>query len=122
MAKNKRVVSKSELYGVMANLNQNMESILVNIQSLLSIGVRRELVTVYEDKIEELRSWINSEILEVHFERELRDWAKFGKRVRDWERCDRNPGDENPTASVPSQPKSSFADPAGKGRRQIVAS
>jgi hypothetical protein len=48
----------------MANLNQNMEVMLGDIQNLLSFGIRHELVTVYQNKVEELRSWINSEILE----------------------------------------------------------
>jgi hypothetical protein len=121
MAKKKRIVSKTELYSAMANLNQNVEAVLGDIQSLLGLGVRHELVIVYQNKVEELRSWINSEILEIHFERELRDWAKFGKRVRAWERRDRNPENEMPIVTTPSQSNTNAA-VAGKKRRQVAAS
>ena len=67
---------------IRTRLNRNFEYVLLDFKTLERFGFRQELLTAFEVKVEELRAWANSELLEMQHERELRDWAQFGRRNR----------------------------------------
>lgn len=93
MPAKRRLHSKPELYEALSALNHNFEHVLADLKALSQFGFRQELLRIFEVKVEELRAWANSELLEKQLECELREWARFGRQSRKWEKRYEDPDD-----------------------------
>lgn len=88
-----QLFSKPALYAAIADLNRDLQLVLDDFRRLRQFRFRREFMDAVEIQIEELRAWSNGELLETQHERELTDWAHWGRRHEAWEKRLRDPGD-----------------------------
>jgi hypothetical protein len=93
MAKTKPTQEKAALYKVIAKINRDFERVIADLEQLQALGFRKERMTAFSVKVEELRSWVNSELLETQHDRELTDWARFGRLNRRWQKRYQDPND-----------------------------
>lgn len=88
-----QLLSKPALYAAIADLNRDLQLVLDDFRRLRQFRFRREFMDAVEIQIEELRAWSNGELLETQLDRELTDWAHWGRRHEAWEERLRDPGD-----------------------------
>ena len=88
-----QLFSKPVLYAAIADLNRDLQFVLDDFRRLRQFQFRREFMDAVEVQIEELRAWSNGELLETQHERELTDWAHWGRRHQAWEKRLRDPSD-----------------------------
>lgn len=88
-----RFFSKPALYAAIADLNRDLQLVLDDFRRLRQFRFRREFMDAVEVQIEELRAWSNGELLETQYDRELTDWAHWGRQHSAWEMRLRDPGD-----------------------------
>jgi hypothetical protein len=89
---------KSLAYDALFGLNQHFEQVFQSPERVRRLGLRetrfqREALQVCRATIEEARAWINFEITESLRDQEQRDWARFGKVRRRWEKKYEDPDD-----------------------------
>lgn len=90
----KQPAAKLLVYEILATLNQRFEQAVLDLQRIQELAiVRRDLIGALRDVIEETRAWTNFEVIEVMHEREQRDWARFGRLRRQWEKKYEDPND-----------------------------
>jgi hypothetical protein len=77
----------------MAKINRDFERVIADLEQLQGFGFRKELMRAFAVKAEELRSWVNSELIETRHDRELADWARFGRLNRKWQKRYEDPDD-----------------------------
>ncbi len=86
--------TKLRVYECLFLLNQSLQQVLRVLQRLEKCpGLRPALIRSYQVKLEEVRSEANYELTEILSELELRDWAKFGRKRRAWEKWLEDPDD-----------------------------
>ena len=98
-----QLFSKPALYAAVADLNRDLQLVLDDFRRLRQFRFSREFMDAVEVQIEELRAWSNGELLETQLDRELTDWAHWGRRHRTWEKRLRDPGDVLIEADRPRQ-------------------
>ena len=92
------VSRKSLAYAELFVLNQHFELVLQNLDRVRQLGIletrfQRKSLQACWATIEETRAWINFEITESLHDREQRDWTRFGKVRRRWEKKYEDPND-----------------------------
>ncbi len=86
--------AKLRVYEHLWALNQHLQQARLTLQRLEKCpGLRPALIRSYQVKLEEVRSEANYELTEILSELELRDWAKFGRKRRAWEKWLEDPDD-----------------------------
>lgn len=85
-------------YDALFGLNQHFEQVLQNLDRVRQLGLletrfKRKSLQACRVTIEETRAWINFEITESLHDREQRDWTRFGKVRRRWEKKYEDPND-----------------------------
>jgi len=81
------------VYEVLHGLNQEFEQVLTELGRLGKLGFRRELLAEFRVVVEETRAWANFEVVETIHGREERDWFRFGRLHRQWEKKLFDPND-----------------------------
>jgi hypothetical protein len=84
---------KLRVYETLHALNQGFEQVLTDLGRLGKLGFRRELLAEFRVVVEETRAWANFEVLETMHDREERDWVRFGRLHREWEKKLFDPND-----------------------------
>jgi hypothetical protein len=84
---------KLRVYETLLGLNQGFEQVLTELRRLAKLGFRRELLAEFQVVVEETRAWANFEVLETMHDREERDWFRFGRLRREWEKKLFDPND-----------------------------
>jgi hypothetical protein len=92
------VSPKALAYDALFVLNQHFEQVLQNLDRVRQLGLletrfQRKSLQACRATIEETRAWINFEITESLHDREQRDWTRFGKVRRRWEKKYEDPND-----------------------------
>ena len=77
---------KLRQYEALYDLNRGLEQVLADLTRILALGFRRQLVQHFQVIIEETRAWANFELTEALCDREERDWARYGRLRRRWEK------------------------------------
>lgn len=88
-----QAVPKAALYAAIADLNRDLDAVLDDFRRLRELRFRREFMDAFMVKIEDLRCWSNSELLETQHDRELKDWAHWGRLNRRFDQRYRDPED-----------------------------
>src|SRR5216684_9289298 len=74
---------KLPAYETLHALNRDFEQVLADLEKLRKLDLFvPECSTLYQVTIQDLRANVNSGLLEVLTEREMKDWARFGKLRR----------------------------------------
>jgi hypothetical protein len=85
---------KLRAYDALAGFNQGFAKVLQNLRSLDRLGFSQgEIFTALQVTLEETRAWANFEVIERLHGREEKDWARFGRLRRRWEKKYENPND-----------------------------
>ena len=85
---------KLPVYETLHALNRDFEQILADLEKLRKLGMfLPECSTIYQVMIQDMRANANSGLLEVLTEREMKDWFRFGKLRRAWEKDLEDPND-----------------------------
>jgi len=84
---------KLQQYEALCALNRSLEQVLADLTRILALGFRRQLVQHFQVVVEETRAWANFELTATLHEREERDWARYGRLRRQWEKRLRDPSD-----------------------------
>ena len=85
---------KVRVYEYLHLLNQSFQQGLRILQRLEKCpGLRRDFLRSFQVMIEEIRAEANQELTEIMCERELKDWARFGRKRRKWEKRFQDPDD-----------------------------
>jgi len=77
---------KLRFYEILYHLNQGFEQVLAQLQELERFGIRREASKKFQLIVEETRAQVNFELVEFLQERELKDWAYFGRLRQEQEK------------------------------------
>ena len=85
---------KLRVYEYLYLLNQNLQQALRVLQRLEKCpGLRRPFLRSFQVEIEDLRAQANHELTQSLCEREERDWYRFGRKRREWEKQFEDPDD-----------------------------
>src|SRR5260370_41476030 len=85
---------KLPVYETLHALNRDFEQVLADLEKLRKLGMfLPECSTIYQVMIQDMRANANSGLLEVLTEREMKDWTRFGKLRRAWEKDLEDPND-----------------------------
>ena len=85
---------KLPVYETLHALNRDFEQILADLEKLRKLGLSPpEGSTIYQVMIQHMRANANAGLLEVLTEREMKDWFRFGKLRREWEKDLEDPDD-----------------------------
>jgi len=84
---------KLRVYETLHALNQGFEQVLTDLGRLEKLGFRREPLKEFRVVVEETRAWANFELVETMHDREERDWFRFGRLRRQWEKKLFDPND-----------------------------
>src|SRR6266849_10873240 len=85
---------KLPVYETLHALNRDFEQVLADLEKLRKLGMfLPECSTIYQVMIQDMRANANSGLLEVLTEREMKDWFRFGKLRRAWEKKLEDPND-----------------------------
>ena len=85
--------SKGAIYEALHSVNRGFEQLTADLGRLEALGFRRDLFQHYRVIVEETRAWVNFEVLQAMQGREERDWARWGKLGRKWEKQREDPHD-----------------------------
>ncbi len=85
---------KLHMYEYLHLLNQNFQHTLRILQRLEKCpGLRRDFLRAFQVMIEEIRAQTNFELTDRIHQHEERDWYRFGKLRRRWEKQFEDPDD-----------------------------
>ncbi len=85
---------KLRVYEHLCALNQNLQQALRTLEQLeRCAGLRPDFLRSFRVMLEEVRCEANYELTEILSELELRDWARFGRKRRQWEKRFEDPED-----------------------------
>ncbi len=85
---------KLRLYEYLFLLNQNFQQALRILRRLERCpGLRRDFLKAFQVMIEEIHAEANFELTDRIHQREERDWYRFGKLRRRWEKQFQDPDD-----------------------------
>jgi hypothetical protein len=85
---------KLRTYEYLYLLNQKLQETVQIFQRLEKCaGLHRDFLYSFQVRVEDVRAQANVEVLEHLSEQEQRDWARFGKRRRQWDRQFEDPDD-----------------------------
>ena len=84
---------KPALYAAVADLNRDLEVVIEDFRKLREFQFKHEMMDAFIVKIEDIRAWSNSELLETQHDRELKDWAHWGQIDRRFDAQYKDPND-----------------------------
>jgi hypothetical protein len=85
---------KLRTYEYLYLLNQKLQETVQIFQRLEKCpGLRRDFLRSFQVEVEDVRAQANFEVLEHLSEQEERDWARFGRLRRQWDRQFEDPDD-----------------------------
>ena len=82
---------KLQQYEALYGLNRGLEQVITDLTRLMGLGFRRQIVRHFQIVIEESRAWANFELTLTLLGREERDWARYRRIRRQWEKRLRDP-------------------------------
>lgn len=88
-----QAVPKPALYAAIADLNRDFEVVIDDLRKLRQLQLKPEMMDAFIVKLEDLRAWSNSELLEMQHDRELKDWGRWGQLNRRFDARYRDPND-----------------------------
>jgi hypothetical protein len=85
---------KQLIYGALHGINEHFDQLLLDRQRLGELNLLNpEDLKGLTSIIEEIRAWINFELVDLMERREQEDWAKFSLLRTRWERKHEDPND-----------------------------
>lgn len=88
-----QAVPKPALYTAIADLNRDFEVVIDDLRKLRDLRLKPEMMDAFIVKIEDIRAWSNSELLEIQHDRELKDWGRWGQLNRRFDASLKDPND-----------------------------
>ena len=91
-------VPKVLVYDALATLNRDFEQVLADLERLQGLRLfplrwQRKILKVWRATLEETRSSVNFEVVEILYQREERDWLGFGRARQQFEKPSEPPAE-----------------------------
>ena len=85
---------KLTVYETLHTLNRGFEQVLADLEKLEKLRLfRPDLSNIFRIMVQETRTHVSFELIEVMHEVEQEDWALFGRQRRRWEKKYEDPND-----------------------------